>query len=133
VDVRDFTSLKDLRERFIQIVESHLQANPAQGSRASTQTFYFCAPDIVVMPTQFVAKTVEDFVAALREVSVHSIHHHFIEARLRLKLLSNDFSQWLEDVELHESAEALNRIDIYTATLDDVRSRIVRIVEQSTH
>lgn len=132
VDVREFTSLGELRERFIQIVEQHLQLNPADGPRMAEETFYFCASDIVVMPTNFVAGTVQDFANGLREVSVHSIHHHFIEARLRIKLMSNDFSQWLlEDVGLTDTARALNRIDIYTATLEDVRRKIVRAVECS--
>ena len=65
-------------------------------------------------------------------MSVHSIHHHFIEARLRLKLMSNDFSQWLlDDMGLTDAARALNRIDIYTGTLEDVRQKIVKIVERA--
>ncbi len=132
VDVREFTSLGELRERFIQIVEKHLQLNPAEGAQIAEETFYFCAADIVVMPTNFVADTMQDFAQGLREVSVHSIHHHFIEARLRLKLMSNDFSQWLhEDVGLTDAARALNRIDIYTATLEDVRRQMVRILERA--
>jgi hypothetical protein len=132
VDVREFTSLGELRERFIQIVEKHLQLNPADGQRMAEETFYFCAADIVVMPTKFVAETLRDFAKGVREVSVHSIHHHFIEARLRIKLMSNDFSQWLyEDVGLTDTARALNRIDIYTVTLEDVRKQMLRIVERS--
>jgi hypothetical protein len=132
VDVREFTSLGELRERFVQIVEKHLQLNPADGQRMAEETFYFCAADIVVMPTKFVAATMQDFAKGLREVSVHSIHHHFIEARLRIKLMSNDFSQWLyEDVGLTDIARALNRIDIYTVTLEDVRRQMIRIVERS--
>ncbi len=132
VDVREFTSLSELRERFVQILEKHLQLNPGDGSRLAEETFYFCASDIVVVPTSFVAETMQDFAKGLREVSVHSIHHHFIEARLRLKLMSNDFSQWLhEDVGLTEVARAVNRIDIYTATLEGVRGQMVRIVERA--
>jgi hypothetical protein len=132
VDVREFTSLRELRGRFIEIVENHLQGNPADGARTAEETFYFCASDIVVMPTNFVAETLAAFAQGLREVSVHSIHHHFIEARLRLKLMSNDFSQWLnEDVGLTDAARALNRIDIYTATLEGVRQQMVRIVERA--
>jgi|SRR5271166_809778 len=132
VDVREFTALGELRERIIRIVEKHLELNPADGLRSAEETFYFCASDIVVMPTTFAAETMQDFAQGLREVSVHSIHHHFIEARLRLKLMSNDFSQWLhEDAGLTEAARALNRIDIYTATLEDVRTQMVRVVERS--
>ena len=132
VDVREFTSVAELRERFIQIVEEYLEQKPAAGPRRADDTFYFCASDIVVMPTSFVAHALHEFVEGLRRVSVHSIHHHFIEARLRLKLMSNDFSQWLhEDVGLTETARALNRVDIYTATLEGVRTQMVRILERA--
>ena len=131
VDIREFTSVPELRDRFIQIVEKYLQRNPEAGRRTADETFYFCASDTVVVPT-IVAHTMQEFAEGLRHVSLHSIHHHFIEARLRLKLMSNDFSQWLhEDVGLTETARALNRIDIYTATLEDVRGQIVRVVERA--
>jgi hypothetical protein len=132
VDVREFTSVKDLRERFIQIVGEFLQRTPAAAQRAARETFYFCASESVVIPTNFVAHTLKDFAEGLRGVTVHCIHHHFIEARLRLKLMSNDFSQWLyEDMGLIEAARQLNQIDVYTLTMEDVRNRIVRIVERA--
>jgi Family of unknown function (DUF5752) len=132
VDVREFTSIADLRRRFIDIVERFLESNPAARDRSAQETFYFCASDVVVIPTSFVAHTMHEFAEGVRGVSVHSIHHHFIEARLRLKLMSNDFSQWLhEDMGLTETARSLNQIDIYTGTLEDVRQQIVRIVERA--
>lgn len=132
VDVREFTSVAQLRERFVQIVGEFLRRTPAAASRAARETFYFCASDIVVIPTSFIGHTLQDFAEGLRGVSVHSIHHHFIEARLRLKLMSNDFSQWLyEDLGLTDAARQLNRIDIYTVTLEDVRKKIIRIVERA--
>jgi len=132
VDVREFTSVAGLRARFIEILEKHAQENPEALTRVADETFYFCASDSVVMPTSFQAHSLYEFTEGIRGVSVHSIHHHFIEARLRIKLMSNDFSQWLyEDAGLTKAARALNRIDIYTATLEDVRQQIVRIVERA--
>jgi hypothetical protein len=132
VDVREFTSVATLRERFIEILENYLKGAPKVATRPAEETFYFCASDIVVLPTSFEGHSMPAFTEGLRRVSVHSIHHHFIEARLRIKLMSNDFSQWLhEDVGLTEAARKLNRIDIYTATLEDVRQQIVRIVERA--
>jgi len=132
VDVREFTSVAELRARFIQILERYLHQNPESRTRMADETFYFCASDMVVMPTSLQAHTLHEFAEGVRRVSVHSIHHHFIEARLRIKLMSNDFSQWLhEDAGLTETARSLNRIDIYTATLEDVREQIVRIVERA--
>ena len=132
VDVREFTSVAELRERFVEIVQNFLKRSPSAGARTAKETFYFCASDTVIIPTTFVAHTLHEFAEGLRGVSVHSIHHHFIEARLRLKLMSNDFSQWLyEDLGLTDAARQLNRIDIYTGTLEDVRKQIIRIVERA--
>ncbi len=132
VDVREFTSVADLREKFVQIVGEFVNRSQGAASRQARETFYFCASDIVVIPTQYVARTLREFAEGLRHVSVHSIQHHFIEARLRIKLMSNDFSQWLlEDLGLAEAARQLNRIDIYTLTLEDVKNQIIRIVERA--
>ena len=132
VDVREFTSVAQLRECFVQIVEKFLQRSPVSATRGARETFYFCAADTIVIPTSFVAHSLPEFAEGLRHVSVHSLHHHFIEARLRLRLMSNDFSQWLlEDLGLPDAARQLNRIDIYTATMENVRQQILRIVERA--
>lgn len=131
VDVRDFTSVAEIRTRIAGTVESYLKANPAAGARPAFEPFYFCASETVVTPTPFVANTLAEFSGALRQVSLESIHHHFITARLRPPLTRNDFAVWLEEeLGLASVAEHLNRIDIYTATLNDVRQRILQLVQQ---
>ncbi len=130
VDVREFTSIPTMRQRLIEIIEQYLDRNPRARERAALEPFYFCASDLVVVPTPFVARNLVEFHDALQKVSIHSVHFHFIDARLRLKLNSNDFSVWLEEeLDLGMLADRLNRIDIYTATLQDVRKQIVRIIE----
>lgn len=132
IDVREFTSISDLRNRLVAIMEDYLKLNPRAGDRAALEPFYFCASDTVVIPTPFVARNLVEFIESLKKVSIHSIHHHFIEARLRIKLNSNDFSMWLEEqMDLGPLADRVNRIDIYTSTLYDVRDQIVRIMERA--
>lgn len=132
IDVREFTAITELRKRVVEIVEDYLKRNPRAGDRAALEPFYFCASDTVVVPTPYVARNLAEFVAELPKVSIHSIHFHFIEARLRLKLNSNDFSIWLEEeMDLAPLADRLNRIDIYTSTLNDVRRSIIRIIESA--
>lgn len=132
VDVREFTSVVDLRQRIIEIVEEYLKRNARARDRAALEPFYFCASDTVVIPTPFVARNLREFIDSLRKVSIHSIHYHFIEARLRLKLNSNDFSIWLEEeMDLGTVADRVNRIDIYTSTLHDVRDQMLRILERA--
>jgi len=131
VDIREFTSIQTLRERIVQITEDYLQRNARARDRAAMEPFYFCASDAVVVPTPFVAGNLVEFADALNRVSIHCIHYHFIEARLRLKLNSNDFSVWLDqELDLGPIADRINRIDIYTSTLQDVRRAIIRNLEQ---
>jgi hypothetical protein len=134
VDVREFTAIEGIRHRMIEIISSFLHAHPESGSRTAHEPFYFCASDIMVLPTAYAPETLAGFIDGLKQVSVHSIHHHFIEARLRLKRMSNDFSTWLEeDVGLKKAADEIERIDIYTNTMEGVRLQIARIVAQAMY
>ncbi len=129
VDVRDFTSIAALRKRIVNIVDDYIRENPGSGNRLAREPYYFCSSEIVILPTPFIARNLPEFSQGLAHVTVHCIHHHFIEARLRLKLTSNDFSLWLqEEMQLPEVARQVDRIDIYTATLEDVRRKILKIV-----
>lgn len=132
VDVRDFTGVQALRDRIVQIVDEYLQVNPRARDRAAFEPFYFCSTDTVVIPTPYVARNVREFLEGLQRVSITSIHYHFIEARIRLKLNSNDFSMWLEEqLDMGSAADRLSRIDIYTSTLQDIRKEIIRAIERS--
>jgi hypothetical protein len=130
LDVREFTSIAALRERLVHIVETYLKRNPRAASRTAMEPFYLMAADVVVVPTPYVARNLEEFADGLRKVSIHAIYYHFIDARLRIKLNNNDFSVWLEEeLDLGQAADRLNRIDIYTSTLEGVRRNILRIIE----
>jgi hypothetical protein len=130
VDVREFISLQSLRANISEILAEYLASHPPVRDRAAMEPFYFCSSGTVVLPTSLVARNLREFIHALETISVHSLHYHFIEARLRLKLSSNDFSVWLdEEMGLRHTADLVNRIDIYTSTLQGVRHRILRIVE----
>lgn len=131
VDVREFTAIDGLRRRMVEIVEEFLQKHPRAGTHPAIEPFYFCASDIVVLPTPFVAGSLPAFLDGLKHVGIHSIHHHFIEARLRLHQMSNDFSEWLKtEIGLRQIADAIERIDIYTNTMEGVRQQIARLVEK---
>ncbi|HEY4678860.1 MAG TPA: DUF5752 family protein [Candidatus Angelobacter sp.] len=130
IDVREFTSIATLRERLIHIIESYLQKNSRAATRVAMEPFYVMASDLVVVPTPYIARNLEEFADGLHKVSIHAIYYHFIDARLRLKLNSNDFSIWLEkELDLPQAADKINRIDIYTSTLEEVRRGILKVLE----
>jgi hypothetical protein len=132
VDVREFTAIDGLRGRMVAILDDFLHSHPQSGSHVAHEPFYFCASDVMVLPTSFAPDSLPGFLDALNQVNLHSIHHHFIEARLRLHRMTNDFSNWLEkEAGLSRVADSIERIDIYTNTLEGVRMQIARIVAQT--
>ena len=131
VDVREFTMIDGIRGRMVEIVSRFLEEHP-KSSCSATEPFYFCASESLILPTSFAADSLPGFLDGLKRVSIHSIHHHFIEARLRIHLMSNDFSQWLEEeAGLPLIADSIERIDIYTNTMEGVRQQIARLVEEA--
>ena len=67
----------------------------------------------------------------LREPPHAWLQFHFPTSRLRLQLRTNDFSHWFDEVlGLKRLAREVERIDIYTNTLDGVRDRIVELLER---
>lgn len=132
LDVREFTSLSALRERLVELVEEYALANAFSRERKARSPFYFCSSRTIILPGQRQASNLSEFISNLQQVSLHSVHYHFIEARLRRKLESNDFSIWLErELGLERQAALLNQIDIYTSTLEGVRKKIVYILQNA--
>jgi hypothetical protein len=132
LDVREFTSLSALRARLIQMVDDFVAQNPKAREHTAESPFYFCSSNIVVLPMHLQANNLAEFIEGLKQVSVHSIHYHFIEARLRRKLETNDFSLWLRrELGLSRTAAQLNHIDIYTSTLEGVKRKIIQILQSA--
>jgi hypothetical protein len=134
VDIRSFTSIEDLRARIVNIVAEYVQREPQSRYRPALKPFCFCSSVTVVMPTNFVAHSLAEFINAMEQVSLHSIHYHFLEARLRLKLKTNDFSQWLDrEMGMKQEASRLDSLDIYTSSLEQIRSQMVAILRSTVN
>jgi len=126
LDINHYETLAEVRADLVKTLEAHLTHSPAAASRQAFEVFHFCEALTVAVPTEYEARTLTEFCSALRQVSVHTVHYHFVTARLREPLTVNDFSFWLEDsLGLRELADRIDRIDIYTNTLDGVRQRIL--------
>ena len=131
LDFRDFTSIRSLRESMIQIIEDHLQASPQCGGHLGKTPFFFCQSISVVMPTKYIARTLENFHQIIGKVGIRSIHYHLIEARLRLGIHTNDFSYWLRtSLEKEKLAQQIEAIDIYLHTLEEIRRMILQYIQE---
>lgn len=126
VDVRDYVSLAGLRAELVELIGDYVKGNPAACDRPAFEPFYFLETVSVEASTGVTARTLAEFIDGLQRVSLSSIHFHFLTSRLRLQLISNDFSLWLQyELKLPELAQKIERIDIYTNTLEGVRQQMV--------
>jgi hypothetical protein len=128
IDLLDFTSIRQLREAIITVIEAHLEKVDGDHRECPPgDEFHFCKSMSFIMPTGIVASDVPDFFAKLRGITNVSLYFHFLEARLRLERRTNDFSQWLRWRGEGELADSVDRLDPYVVTLDELKDQIVEL------
>ncbi len=131
IDVRDFVSLDALREALVRTIEAHLRAHPTAADRPAFEPFHFCEAVELAVPVDERAWTLGELAAGIHRMSRHTLHHHFINSRLRLRLVTNDFSRWIEHgLGAPELAARIDRIDFYANTLEGVRRQILQPLER---
>jgi len=130
LDLCESVSVAEIRARLLQILDGYCWANPREAAQRTFEKFYFCETVEEQVPLGS-AWTLEEFRDRLAELPHASMQFHFLTSRLRLQLRTNDFSHWFQDVlGLQSLARSVNRIDIYTNTLDSARDRIVELVDR---
>jgi uncharacterized protein DUF5752 len=129
IDLRDFTSIRQLRTTIIETIEDQMSKNKKATERHCPpgEEFHFCRSKSFVMSTGKVAGSVKQFFELLPTISNTSLYFHFIESRLRLDLRTNDFSLWLESRGEHELARAINALNPYVRTLDEVKADMLAL------
>jgi hypothetical protein len=133
VDTIQFNTIRALRERIIETIDSYLKNSPLAKMKFSHEgdEFYFIKSVSFVLPTNYVVYDLNEFVDVLTKITIDSIYFHIFEARLRLEKANNDFSNWIEssfgDKEL---ADSINKLDPYTYTIEDLRKTMIRIIKR---
>src|SRR5437899_235394 len=130
LDIRDYLSIAELRSDLRRVVSGYCLKYPNYANQEALEPFYFCESVEVTEPVGLTVNTLKDFREGIEHLSHASFYFHFISSRLRLHLRTNDFSVWLENsLGLESLANHVNRIDVYTNTLDSARSSLVRLIE----
>jgi hypothetical protein len=131
LDIRDYPSIASLRDDLCRMVGDYCVGNPNLADQSALERFYFCESVEVTFPLGLTASTIEEFRAGIESLSHSSFYFHFISSRLRLQLQTNDFSYWLANgLGLDTLATSVNRIDIYTNTLDAARAKLLRLIDR---
>lgn len=124
-------SLEAVREALASAVEAHIREHPSAAERPGFETFHFCETVEVTVPQGDSANNLGELIDGIRRSSLQTLHHHFINSRLRLHLVTNDFSYWIHhSLGLPDLAQALNRVDVYTNTLEGLRRDLVETLQK---
>ena len=130
IDLRQLSTIEEIRSRLIEVIESYLQATQETTLRYAPngQEFHFMSARTFVFPTKYKAIDLKQFLKYLKKVSLHSIYFHVFEAGLEKQI--PDFATWLSS-SLNESALAkeFRKMDPYTQTLENLRQTLIKIVE----
>ncbi len=131
IDIRRYTRLADLRSDLVLIVDRFCAAHSAYARQQAFQPFYFCESIEVTVPLGAEARTLAEFRQGLARMSHQGFQYHFLTSRLRLHALTNDFSWWFEkELELPRLAQRVNRIDIYTNTIESAKKAVLALVDK---
>jgi hypothetical protein len=131
LDIRDYVSIAALRADLCRLVREYCTGHPEFANQTALERFYFCESVEVTVPFGMTATTLDEFRAGIERLSHSGFYFHFISSRLRLQLQTNDFSHWLADgLGLTTLAASVNRIDIYTNTLDTARAKLIRLIDR---
>jgi hypothetical protein len=129
VDPFAFSTLEELREHLVTIVQDHLRGRAAEGRVEFDRGFHFQQSHIVAVPVGLAAETLVEFRAGLATVDESAIYLHTVETRARERR-AEAFAEWLRDaLELPALAERFERIDPYLTTLERIRGRLLGLVD----
>jgi hypothetical protein len=128
IDLLSVSSLREIRQRIIgEIERQFLEDSRPQRDCPLGDEFHFCEARSFIVRNGIVAHTVPEFFQKLQYVSNACLHFHFFEARLRLERPTNDFSVWLSARGETRLAHAIDSLNPYVLSLDELKSQIRKI------
>ncbi len=136
IDLLAFSSIRQLREAIIETVETYLaEIGGRLRDCLPGYELHFCESKSFTMPSGVVAHDIPDFFAKLPRVTNASLYFHFFEARLRLEQPASDFSAWLCYRGAEKLAQAIDKLNPYLMTMEELREEIIALgnSERLTH
>ena len=123
--------LERAREAITDVVEDHLMALPIVPSVRRGFEFHFASGHYTALDSGREAWSIRQLRDALAEAPLSSVYFHFHEARLRGSGDTDDFSRWIEgQFGAHSTVRALRGLDFYFFSLEDLRQRLVAILDE---
>ncbi len=125
IDPVDYYDLEDLRRDLVHILET----NYDEKIKRELTPFYFRKAERQILELGYQAKDLKEFIESFKNSSINSLFYHLITSKLEKKSLINDYSEWLISIGEAKKAEFINKLDIYSDNLYDIKKKILNILE----
>ncbi len=126
VDPLDYFDLNELRHAILEILEKNYDP---EWDKQEYSPFYFIKAEREIIDCEKIANTLEQFIEGVKKSSINSVFYHMVTSRIENKTLVNDYSAWLFNMGEAKKAEKINKLDLYTLNLYDVKKEIIKILE----
>ncbi len=124
IDITEYTSLEGVRFKMLSILEEGLEER-----ERPCKPFYFMRAVRKVVDTGEEARSVQELAEGINRVGINSLFYHLISSRLVHRRKQNDFSYWLSQTGEKEKSLLIERIDIMTRSLYEVREELITILQ----
>lgn len=126
IDPSEVSSLEDLRQEIIQVVEERMDESEILSWAQREERFDFIRSQIIIFNTHKLVAQPKQFKRIMPGLSVGSIFYHYIDARRRTPEATSDFQYWLEGFGDAFSGliGRMNAVDPYFQTLTELRAEL---------
>jgi hypothetical protein len=130
IDPYSSKDISQLRTELLKAVDGYLEEFPEPREALPRDEFYFNETVTLIFSAGVRAKSLAEFLAAIKQVDGSSLYYHFYDARWRLGVKADDFSHWFSNgLGKNRLAEKIRRIDPFMHNLEGIRKLIVEAVE----
>lgn len=125
------TDLEELRAQVLDVIDERLSEMTTLPSCPPGGEFFFTQAVTVVFDTGARITSPERLPEAIARMTNGAIYYHFLEARRRPPVGSDDFTAWLAGFPDQEPwCRALRSVDFAFFTLTELRGELVRVLEK---
>ncbi len=131
LDPYKFKKISDIRKELLRILNDYIKDFPESRHVHKGDEFYFSESITMVFPLGIQAKSLAEFLVAIKNIETSCIYYHFYDARIRQGKGVDDFSRWIGKELGHKKlAKEIKMIDPFMHNLDNIRFHITDLVEQ---